>query len=265
MWPLAQRGNRIEGDFIGTNATGARALGNGEHGVRIEGSENTVGGTEPAARNLISGNDLRGLILFGAATGNRIEGNYVGTNAEGTAALGNGFNGVIIEGATNNTIGGTAAGAGNVISGNAGIGVNIVGGATGNKVEGNRIGPNAAGTADLGNGGHGVNIFSSRLNTIAGTTGAAGNLISGNEENGVFIFADDNTVQGNAISGSPPSRAPSTATPASPSPSSASSPMGTTPTTGRARSSLRRPLPPPTPAGTRASRASRPPPHPGRR
>src|SRR5207245_1912384 len=102
--------------------------------------------------------------------GNQVQGNYVGTNVAGTAAVGNGNNGVNIDGSSNNAIGGAVAGAGNLISANASSGVRICADpsqpcatpATGNVVQGNLIGLNASGTAPLGNGagstGNGVHI-----------------------------------------------------------------------------------------------------------
>ena len=92
-------------------------------------------------------------------------------------------------GATNNTVGGTAAGAGNVISGSVEDGVGVgVGNASDNVVAGNLIGTNAAGTAALGNGGDGVDLTGPATgNTIGGTIAAARNVISGNTRDGVDI------------------------------------------------------------------------------
>ncbi|HEV8062133.1 MAG TPA: Ig-like domain repeat protein, partial [Gemmataceae bacterium] len=90
---------------------------------------NTIGGTTAAARNVISGNTGDGVDITGnVTTGNFVEGNYIGTDGTGTNALGNMGNGVNIQvGASNNTIGGGAVGAGNVISGNVGAGVLVNG------------------------------------------------------------------------------------------------------------------------------------------
>jgi hypothetical protein len=183
-------GNKIEGSFIGTKADGTGALANGNAGVDIFNAPNTtVGGTQPAQRNVLSGNVADGVQIAGSlATGNNIEGNYIGTTADGRGALGNTGDGVVIDIAPNNTVGGTAAGARNVISDNR-FGVFISGsGATGNKVEGNRIGIEADGTGDLGNDGDGVIISAGASNnTIGGTTSAAGNAISNNGADGVSI------------------------------------------------------------------------------
>jgi CSLREA domain-containing protein len=193
-------GARIEGNFIGADSSGNAASSN-SNGLTLIGSTNaTIGGATPAARNVISGNGFSfNVRISGGASGNTLLNNYIGANAAGTAVIANGF-GVSIENCTNNTVGGVSPTARNVISGNA-QGVRILGAAaTGNIVQGNFIGTNAAGTADLGNTADGVNIESSPSNNlIGGATAGAGNLISGNNQNGVTINGDNNTVQGNLI------------------------------------------------------------------
>ena len=194
--------NRVEGNFIGTNASGTIDLGNGNNGVRISAENNLVGGRSTGARNIISGNEDDG-VEINSANENTVEGNFIGTNASGTGALGNGRIGVAIFGGQINTIGGTLFGARNVISGNAREGVEIAGSsAGGNDVLGNFIGTNASGTAALGNGEDGVAITNAFENTIGGTADAARNVISGNEISGVSIILDSatgNKVEGNFI------------------------------------------------------------------
>jgi hypothetical protein len=206
----------IEGNFIGTDVTGTLARGNRFGVAAARGT--LIGGTAPAARNIISGNDNDGIQIGGASsTGILIQGNYIGTDVTGTVALPNGDEGVdITEYAPNNVIGGTAAGAGNVISGNSGNssnGVSIT--APQNLVQGNHIGLDKTGKARLGNTGSGVVVSSTypqppgirpinagRDNTIGGTTQAARNLISVNTLWGVAIGSQDatgNLVQGNFI------------------------------------------------------------------
>ena len=106
-------GNRVQGNFIGTNKNGTPDLGNSGEGVHISDARNsTVGGTVSGARNVIYGNNRQGVLiqtLFDNPTGNKIEGNFVGTSAAGTAALGNGLDGVQIAGAADNTVGGRPA------------------------------------------------------------------------------------------------------------------------------------------------------------
>ncbi len=85
--------NKIQGNFIGTDPSGTQDLGNGVHGVSAGSGSTTVGGTFPAARNLISGNTFNGVSML---SGNKVEGNLIGTKKDGTTALGNGSHGVEI-------------------------------------------------------------------------------------------------------------------------------------------------------------------------
>jgi CSLREA domain-containing protein len=204
-------GTLVQGNYIGTDADGEAALGNGADGVFVGSPSNTIGGTTPSARNVISGNRLAGVEIHGlGASINRVQGNYIGINADGSAALGNGHGVYLL--AANNTIGGTAAGAGNVISGNGLNGVTIAGSTVSdNRVEGNYIGTDPTGSAALGNGAHGVAIgvfvggvgtIGAPDNIIGGTDPQAGNIISGNALNGVEIgggSSTGNVVQGNYI------------------------------------------------------------------
>lgn len=195
----------VEGNYIGTDPSGENEMGNDGEGIELESAQNIIiGGASSGARNVISGNGAFG-IAFGGGDGTpqgcRVVGNYIGTDAEGTVALG-GNEGIEINGdgtTTSITIGGTAAGDANVISGNDGDGIFITG-AAGNIVEGNRIGTNAAGTGVLGNGANGIEIYQDHNDQIGGTDAGAGNVISGNTENGIRIDTDTSTtVQGNRI------------------------------------------------------------------
>ena len=194
-------GNTVSGNYIGTVADGSSALANG-FGVYINAAPgNTIGGTTTGARNVISGNSLYGVtIIYSGATGNVVSGNFIGTKADGSAALANVY-GVVISGAPNNLIGGTAAGARNVISGNSSYGVYILSGATGNSVRGNFIGVKADGSSALANQ-YGVFISDAPNNNIGGTTAGARNVISGNSSLGVYLAgsgATGNSVRGNSI------------------------------------------------------------------
>ena len=165
-------------------------------GVTIGASNNTIGGTAAGVRNVISGHDFDGVVIFQSATGNLVQGNLIGTDASGTADLGNRI-GVRVDG-TGNTIGGTVAGARNVISGNDTSGVEI---RTGNVVQGNFIGTDAAGTNPLGNAVHGVFVPAITFgNAIGGTSSDAGNVIAFNGADGVFVEAGTgNAILGNSI------------------------------------------------------------------
>ena len=218
-------GNLVQGNYIGVDASGTHPEGNPGPGMIIEAPGNTIGGTEVGAGNVISGNggfslnptDIGLWILGPVATGNVVQGNFIGTDYTGTQSLGNNGDGLVIQNAPGNTIGGTVSGAGNVISGNARDGLELVdAGATDNLVEGNFIGTTyfIGTTKDvnpLGNDRYGVLITSSELtsssasgNTIGGTAQGAGNLISGNLQGGISIAGFNgggmnNLVQGNKI------------------------------------------------------------------
>jgi CSLREA domain-containing protein len=118
--------NRVVGNFIGTNAAGTQDLGNGGAGVYIDGadtSDNTVGGSRPEPRNLISGNDLGGVEIY--TTDNAILGNLIGTEKNGTDELGNSGGGVEILGdaSNDNIVGGTLPESANTIAFNSETGV----------------------------------------------------------------------------------------------------------------------------------------------
>ena len=120
-------GNLIEGSFIGVDITGTISLGNDSHGVLVQDvSNNTFGGTTEVARNVISGNNFAGIALNGMdASGNIVQGNFVGTDLNGTIALPNRGGGVSILDSPDNILGGTEPGAGNLLSGNDQNGVTI--------------------------------------------------------------------------------------------------------------------------------------------
>lgn len=265
-------GNVITSNKIGTNATGTAALANAGNGITIETNVNTVGGNTSGKRNVISGNTSDGVLIgsfsIGGGTDNVVQGNYIGTNAAGTAALGNGINGVHVVDSSNTIVGGSNAGEGNVISAHKGSGVLLEasGGTVSGNIEGNFIGTNAAGTAgigngegvgltlvdpgttvknnviaastnvatfrngdginllgpnfglggctitgnkigtasdgttDLGNTGHGILITDSSFNTIGDTTGGA-NVVAFNDGDGVAVVEDFDVAVGNNVRG----------------------------------------------------------------
>ena len=197
----------VQGNFIGTDATGANAIPNST-GVNVQSSDNLIGGTTAAARNVIGGNSGVG-ISVSSSTGNRIQGNYIGTDVTGANALGN-SDGISTTGAVQ--IGGLTATPGvppgNVISGahaggGSGHGIVVSNGISNNVIQGNLIGTDATGTQPLGNGLDGVEIFGAG-NVIGGTEVMARNVISGNGRNGILMGTDnapvhDNLIQGNFI------------------------------------------------------------------
>ncbi len=196
-------GNLVVGNFVGTNVGGTAALGNGSSGILIGSgaSNNTIGGTAAADRNLVSGNEGDGVWVQNSP-GNFIQGNRIGTDSGGTAGLGNTGDGVYISGAgssatiRSNVIGGTGAGAGNVISGNN-YGIYISSGFL-ELVAGNLIGTDVTGTLAIPNQSFGVDVLGGSGNII-GEAGA-GNVISGNLQSAVSLFGTSgDVVAGNKL------------------------------------------------------------------
>jgi hypothetical protein len=192
--------NSILGNYIGTDVTGKEELGNKYEGVVISSSANNqVGGPSPGEGNLISGNGYEGIgIDYEESTGNIIAGNQVGTDQTGTASIPNSYGVFIGGGASDNTIGGTTAGARNLISGNKLAAVSISGeGTSDNVVIGNYLGTDSTGFYALKNR-EGVYINTgAQNNTIGGESDAERNVISGNRESGLTISGD--TTTGNVV------------------------------------------------------------------
>jgi hypothetical protein len=200
----------VQANYIGTNAAGTAKIAN-TYGVKVTRASNTIGGTSTSARNLISGNsygvylnDLSDNSTNGGAL-NLVEGNWIGLNATGTAALGNYYDGIMVDTEWGSSIGGTTSGAGNVISGNTLYGLQIYnsyGPTYGNDtlVQGNLIGTNSGGSSAIANGVNGILCNQAGWNTIGGTSAAARNVISGNGSTGLRLYqSSGNTVVGNFI------------------------------------------------------------------
>ncbi|HEY3350075.1 MAG TPA: hypothetical protein VGM13_09900 [Thermoanaerobaculia bacterium] len=213
-------GTTIAGNYVGIDVTGTVARANGASGITLSGAAGcTVGGTTAADRNVVSGNLGAGLSVVSGSANVVVRGNYIGTNAAGTAAVPNGAEGVAVT-STGATIGGTigvtpsgaCTGACNVISGNrsAGIGVN----SSGAVIVGNRIGTAADGVSPLGNGTGGGASFDDGIylagaggHRVGGTTAAEANVIANNNFEGVYVIAGTgnailgNSIYGNGVSG----------------------------------------------------------------
>ena len=203
-------GNKVLGNLIGTNITGTQALANTCNGVLVASgaSDNWIGGTAIGSCNVISGNTSNGIeINDNGTTGNIVAGNFIGTDRTGTVAIENENNGVLLyDGASGNTIGGTEAGARNVISGNKSDGIEINGSETaGNVVLGNFIGTDSAGIESLANARRGVLFYNGPSNnSVGGTEAGAHNVIAYNGMEGVYVSADGgsgNSIRGNSIFG----------------------------------------------------------------
>ena len=201
-------GDQVKGCYIGLDAAGDAAAPKRGNGITVAASQVTIGGSTTADRNVVSGNRLAGINQL-AFLSLSITGNYVGTNAIGTAAVANGHEGVRVLGSV--TIGG-AGPLGNVISGNGYSGIYVGGTGVGGikaTILGNYIGTNAAGTAAVGNGTSpaapyrdGVTIASGGIH-VGRAEGAAtpvGNVISGNEGAGIAAtLAPPAEIEGNLI------------------------------------------------------------------
>lgn len=200
-------GNVVAGNLIGTDVTGTIGLGNTKGVVIDQSPQNLVGGTAPGARNLIAGGreqisghgvEITGLPALNALR-NTVQGNYIGTDITGTLPLPNQANGIEISNADACQIGGTAAGARNVISGNRGNGVHTQGSAF-HRIQGNLLGTDVTGTLPLGNA-TGVSLEFGTSNTlVGGSVAAARNLASGNLY-GIFTRDFSPVSFGNAILG----------------------------------------------------------------
>ena len=146
-------GNLVLGNSIGTDAAGMRSLGNST-GIFLDNApDNTIGGPSVRQRNLISGNSADGIMLLDAqAVHTLVQGNLIGTDSSGTGNLANAGDGIHFRNTSNNTIGGTVAGAANIIAFNRGAGVAIQEG-LGNLISANPIHDNGGLGIDLGEDG----------------------------------------------------------------------------------------------------------------
>lgn len=199
--------NAVLGNHVGINSAGSSAIPNAS-GVYLGGvgtSSNTIGGTVPGAGNVASGNTNQGIVLYTSSSGNTVQGNLLGVDPTGSTALGNGQYGIWLSDLGSNILGGSAAGARNVVSGNEINGVTID--SDGNQVVGNWVGINATGTAAIPNKKRGLS-----LNYAEGNTIGPGNVVSGNQTIGdpswgygiILYSSSGNSIVGN-FAGTDPS------------------------------------------------------------
>ncbi|MEO8510688.1 MAG: CSLREA domain-containing protein [Chloroflexota bacterium] len=197
----------IESSYIGIGFDGATDRGNGAIGIQVIGGSGTRIGTGAGigGGNVISGNGQHGISVNGGSptvplVGTVIGGNLIGTNAMGSAVVGNTEYGVFLNATTQGAlVGGSTSAQRNVLSGNS-FGFVSAGGASGNTVQGNYIGTDVTGSAAIPNL-VGVILTSSDSETIRD------NLISGNTDDGVRVYGDaeagdsafGNTIIGNLI------------------------------------------------------------------
>jgi hypothetical protein len=170
--------NTVSGNFVGTDASGTLDRGNGGFGgVLVDGDSNTVGGTSPAARNVISGNDGEGININSGA-GHKVQGNLVGTKKDGVGALGNTGVGVFVHDAQRNLIGGsgvTARFAANTIAFNGADGVKIKSFGAEDDESGNRVVFNSI----FSNGELGIDLEGGTENAAGATANDPGDADQG--------------------------------------------------------------------------------------
>gem|GEM_PF-7057892 len=202
--------NVVEGNWIGIRGDGETAPGNGYGIDMLNPFENTIGGPSPAARNVIAGPVVDGGAhvrmqspVIGEPRSNVVQGNFIGTNAAGTAVVENGVDSraVLIIGGVNNGVLSELLpnpAAPNVIGGHA-VGIEIVGEASsGNIIAGNRIGTDLTATLNLGNA-VGIKIDGNATTIGTGIT-SSGNDIAFNTGVGVLIVdGTGNQIRGNRI------------------------------------------------------------------
>jgi hypothetical protein len=193
-------GNAVLGNYIGTNIAGTAAVANGGAGVVVTARASAVGGPTAGMGNVIAGNGQNGITISADDSETTVQGNFIGTDASGTAAIPNAGNGIAISDTEFSVIGGTDPAARNIISGNGGNGISLTNDASATTIQGNHIGMNAAGTAAIPNLGNGVRINGTFSTLLGGSTPAARNLISANAGNGVVLDdSRNNDIVGNFI------------------------------------------------------------------
>lgn len=193
-------GDVIQGNYIGTDATGAGWGGNALDGLLI-----LAGGDAQVLGNAIAANGGNGIEIRDGSN-DAIKSNYIGVDSTGRKTMGNGGNGILLFNMSNVAIGGILSGDGNVISANAGDGIQIRNGSSMITVEGNFVGTDTSGDAALGNGGNGVDVLDTSHDiTIGGLLSTAGNTLSGNSASGVQLAGNGGNifVQGNHIGADP--------------------------------------------------------------
>ncbi|MCG6925708.1 MAG: right-handed parallel beta-helix repeat-containing protein, partial [Acidobacteria bacterium] len=171
----------VQDNRIGTDPAGAVAVPNALDGVRLMGGFTT---DSTIRDNVVSGN-LRYGVLVLESTRTDILANRIGTNAAGTAALGNGWSGIEAHDADQTTIG--RPGEGNVISANGRTGISIISSVGPNLVQANKIGTDVTGTVVIPNTEDGVRLSATGGDTIGGPNAGEGNIISGNGGDGIDL------------------------------------------------------------------------------
>lgn len=211
-------GNTVVANRIGTNAAGGSAIANGGNGIWITGRSrgNQIGGTEfvdsatgqannptgnegkvtpvfvvPPLGNLISGNAQNGVLIEAGSRDNVLNGNFIGTTADGDAAIGNAGDGVWINGASRNSLVGCRFRNNpfvyyNVVAGNGRNGLRVTNSGQ-TVVQGNFFGIGADNTAIVSNRLDGILVDGFSANTQVGGVIPLGNVSAGNGRNGIEV------------------------------------------------------------------------------
>jgi len=203
---LAIRSNNdfVIGNFLGVDTDGVTLGGfSTPLDISMNVSGTTIGGTSPAARNVMA--ISIGQTLLQIDGGNTlVQGNYLGVNAAGTAALGLADNGVVVELGSGTTVGGSASGTRNVINARVrGVQVGAGPPISNTTVQGNLIGTDATGTVAFHTLDTGIVLATSSNTTIGGSAPDAGNVVSGSGSQGIVIIPGSSptgmVIQGNKI------------------------------------------------------------------
>lgn len=186
----------VRGNIVGLDAAGSGLLGNSRSGLSLRGSGHVVGFPDLDGANVISGNHENGIVV--QADQVRLIGNYIGTDSSGTLGLGNGQSGVRVISGNGIVVGGLQPGEGNLVSGNGIDGVTLDNSSAGVLLQQNRVGTDFTGNAAIPNGGNGVSLIGND-HQVGGAHAAAGNLISGNAQNGLLVSGGGFSIAGNRI------------------------------------------------------------------
>jgi parallel beta-helix repeat protein len=189
MTPIPADHNIIQGNFIGTDASGTLPRSIQFWGITISSATNITIGGAGGARNVI-GSCGTGILLQGSS-GHLVQGNLIGTDVSGHYDLGMTGDGIDLQGCKFSSL------TGNLIGNNSGYGM-FVQGSVSNTIQGNSIGADGTGTYALGNGKDGINLASSSATTIGGV--GAGNIIQFNNGAGVNVASGgSNFISANSI------------------------------------------------------------------
>ena len=204
-------GTVVQGNFIGLDANGTAALGNGQHGVNAGraatgtvASQFVIGGTELEARNVISSNSWSGILVIGEGADDfLIAGNYIGTDRTGSVARGNSIGGIDIAlGPANGVVGGAGSTHGNLIAANVSNGIACQQDCDNMVIQGNIIGTDPSGTADLGNGIDGIVVVDSDNALVGGSASGEGNVVGNSGRIGIYSFGSNSgthVIEGNFV------------------------------------------------------------------